>query len=161
MSEKLKIYRVNDDYLNYLRSFDQKIPLNKPNSFPRPFVGILLEMGGNKYVAPLSSQKHNNQADFPIKNKNNEQIATVRFSYMFPVTDSEIQAINYAEIQKTNHKYAMLLRREDSYINRHRERILHLFQDTYTKRVENKFQYPRFCCDFKLLEKALKEFQKK
>lgn len=31
MTEKLKLYRVKDHYLNYLRKFEPKIPINKDN----------------------------------------------------------------------------------------------------------------------------------
>lgn len=51
----MKIYDVNEEYLDFLRSFEEKIMMGK--SFydkDRKFaVGIVLNIGGINYYAPL------------------------------------------------------------------------------------------------------------
>ena len=37
----LKLYRVDDSYLDYLRQVDSRVPINKDSGKARPFVGIL------------------------------------------------------------------------------------------------------------------------
>lgn len=56
MNNKLKLYRVTNHYLNFLREIEPKIPMNKDNGKDRPFVGIVLSVNGIKYIAPLSSK---------------------------------------------------------------------------------------------------------
>ncbi|SDE98984.1 Toxin ToxN, type III toxin-antitoxin system [Sporolituus thermophilus DSM 23256] len=50
MSEIL-MCRIDIAYLNYLRQFDSRVSYN--DSGTRMFVGILLEVNGQKYYAPL------------------------------------------------------------------------------------------------------------
>ena len=44
---------INENYLNYLKSFDKNIR-DKSN---RPYIGIVLKINGKEYFAPLSSPK--------------------------------------------------------------------------------------------------------
>ena len=44
MNDKLKLYRVTDHYLDFLRKVEPKIPENKDNGKARPFVGIILSI---------------------------------------------------------------------------------------------------------------------
>lgn len=67
MNDKLKLYRVTDHYLDFLREVEPKIPKNKDNGKDRPFVGIILSINGVKYIAPLSSQIRKSQSDFKVK----------------------------------------------------------------------------------------------
>ena len=53
----LKIVRVNTNYCDYLRKFDNKVPYNKNEKELRPFVGILFTINDCEYFAPLSSPK--------------------------------------------------------------------------------------------------------
>ena len=74
--EKLKLYFIDDNYIEYLRKFDKKVAYNKiPN---RPYIGVVYTYNNFKYFAPLSSPKNkhllmnNNVIDvFKIKNVNN------------------------------------------------------------------------------------------
>ena len=89
MNDKLKLYHVTDHYLDFLRKVEPKIPENKDNGKARPFVGIILSINGVKYIAPLSSQIRKSQSDFKVKS-GDEQKATIRFAYMFPIVDSAL-----------------------------------------------------------------------
>ena len=53
----LKIVRVNLEYCDYLRKFDNKVAYNKNEKELRPFIGILFQIDTCKYFAPLSSPK--------------------------------------------------------------------------------------------------------
>lgn len=53
----LKIVRVNSDYCEYLRKFDNKVDYNKNEKELRPFIGILFQIDSCEYFAPLSSPK--------------------------------------------------------------------------------------------------------
>ena len=53
----LEIVRVDSNYCDYLRKFDNKVAYNKYEKELRPFIGILFEIDTCKYFAPLSGPK--------------------------------------------------------------------------------------------------------
>lgn len=53
----LKIVRVNPDYCDYLRKFDNKVAYNRNEKELRPFIGILFKIDTCQYFAPLASPK--------------------------------------------------------------------------------------------------------
>ena len=57
MKESLIVVRLDTEYCNYLRKFDNKVPYNYNEKELRPFVGVLFEVNDCKYFAPLSSPK--------------------------------------------------------------------------------------------------------
>ena len=159
MSNKLKLYRINNDYLNFLREIDPKIPMNKDNGHQRPFVGIVLFINGIKYVAPLSSKISKGQTDFKVK-IGNEQKATIRFGYMFPIIENALIEIDYSKEFQLDFKYTALLINEDLYINQHKERIHKIALKTYTNVVTKRFGFENFCCDFANLEAQYHNYNK-
>ena len=53
--KRLKIYFVNDDYIDYLRKFDTKVAYNKGRN--RPYIGVVFTYKNFLYFSPLSSPK--------------------------------------------------------------------------------------------------------
>jgi len=51
----MKILRIDDDYINRLSNFDNRVSYNKKST--RPYVGILFKIESIPYFAPLSSPK--------------------------------------------------------------------------------------------------------
>lgn len=51
----MKFYTVSDAYIRFLKSIDRKVP----NSYAgkKPFIGVVLEVNGHKYLVPLTSYK--------------------------------------------------------------------------------------------------------
>ena len=93
----LKIVRVNSDYCDYLRKYDNKVSYNKFEKELRPFIGILFKIDTCEYFAPLSSpkpkhKKMKNTVDlFKIKN---EELGAVSINTMIPVTNDEYILVN-------------------------------------------------------------------
>ena len=52
--EKLDIFTVDEELIDYYRKFDSRILYTKEN---RKYLGIILEIDSIKYLAPLSSPK--------------------------------------------------------------------------------------------------------
>ena len=52
---KLKIYYIDNNYIDYLRRFDKKVAYNKSKT--RPYVGVVYTFNNQTYFAPLSSPK--------------------------------------------------------------------------------------------------------
>ena len=57
--EKLFFYEIDEQYINYLSQFSEHLFRNAKISqrHTRKYIGILFEINGMKYFAPLSSYK--------------------------------------------------------------------------------------------------------
>ena len=118
----LRIVRVNSEYCDYLRKFDNRVSYNKYEKELRPFIGILFKINSCEYFAPLSSpkEKHKkmkNTVDF-FKIKNGE-LGAVNFNNMIPVDKEYYNVINLNK-KITNLeqlKYQKLLREQLDWLN--------------------------------------------
>ena len=85
----LRIVRVDSDYCDYLRKFDNKVAYNKNEKELRPFIGILFEIDNFEYFAPLSSPKEKHKS---MKNTldffkiDGGELGAVNFNNMIPVS---------------------------------------------------------------------------
>ena len=61
MNESLILVKLDTDYCNYLRQFDEKVPYNYNEKELRPFIGVLFKIDDLMYFAPLSSPKLKHQ----------------------------------------------------------------------------------------------------
>lgn len=55
MTKSLKIYYLDENYINYLGKYDSKVAYNK--KMTRPYVGVVYTFNELNYFAPLSSCK--------------------------------------------------------------------------------------------------------
>lgn len=51
----MRLCYIKDSYIAFLKQYDQKVPDNKNEQ--RPYIGVILEIKGKTYYAPLSSPK--------------------------------------------------------------------------------------------------------
>lgn len=172
----MKWVNVNEDYLNYLRSFEKRIPeTNYGDDRYKPFFGILFEKDEFYYITQIShpKTKHHkmkNQKDFykiydPKSSK--RLIAVVNLNYMFPILKSEVYPFEKSKIDQyrtfksisEKNKYISLLNAELAFIN-----TLNLdkeAQDLY----KIKYDYPdsklaKRCMDYQNLELIGSKFKK-
>ena len=68
MNDSLILVRLDTDYCNYLRKFDEKVPYNYNKKELRPFIGVLFTIDSLMYFAPLSSPKTNGFRDTDLEN---------------------------------------------------------------------------------------------
>lgn len=161
----LKIVKVNSEYCDYLRKFDNKIPYNKNEKELRPFIGILFEIDNCEYFAPLSSPKlkHKNMKNtidfFKIKNG---ELGAVNFNNMIPVNGKNyvLLDLNKKMTKIDDFKYQNLLKEQLNWLNSHYYQVKNKSFKLYT--LYNNGKLPKNikerCCDFKLLEKKCKEY---
>ena len=98
----IKFYDIDKNYINYLKTIDNKIP-NIECSINNKFVcGIVLNINNINYYAPISSRKEIQRTNFPIYNKHNDIIATIRFCFMFPAIASLLVEKNFKLIDGTD-----------------------------------------------------------
>ena len=152
--ELLRIYRMKDQYIRYLKRHDDRVQNNKNKR--RPYVGIVLKVGSYQYFVPLESPKPNHagiKAGKHILKIDGGKLGIMGFNNMIPAHFSAIEVIDINA--EPDVKYAELLRRQASFINRHKADIFSKASGTYydVTTGKNKFLM-KISCDFKILEKA-------
>lgn len=156
--ETLKIYHVTDKYIRFLKGLDKRVQDNKDRK--RPYVGVVLYVGSFKYFVPMESPKPNHAKIKPgrhIMKLDDGKLGLLGFNNMIPVHDEAIIPFNIDDEQDT--KYAELLRRQVTVINRNKADIYDHATKTYYNVVNKKNKFlENICCDFKKLESACKRY---
>lgn len=154
----LRIYRIDDKYIRFLKSRDYRVQSNKNKR--RPYVGVVLFVGSYQYFVPMESPKPNHatmKAGSHILKIDQGQYGLLGFNNMIPVHQSALIAFDIDN--EPDPKYAELLRRQASWINRNKSQVMEHASRTYFKRVNQKNDfYDKICCDFKKLEKACNQY---
>ena len=153
----VKFYDVDETYIDYLKTFDDKIPNIRYISNNKFVTGILLNIDDFEYYAPVSSFNIKQRTNFIIKDHDNTAISSVRFSFMFPVPaqikNKVLVLKNFSNETEQNRNF---LRKELNYINRHINDVKRIASNVYKRRIQGQQLYTMNCCDFKLLEEKCK-----
>lgn len=156
--ESLKLYRISDKYIRFLKSRDSRVQDNKNRH--RPYVGVVLYVGDHRYFVPMESPKPNHANIKPgrhIMKIDNGKLGLLGFNNMIPVHDAAL--ISFDIDKEPDVQYAELLRRQISFINRSKADVLHHASQTYFSAVHKKNAFLlKICCDFKKLEYASKQY---
>lgn len=152
--EPLRIYRIEDKYIRFMRSRDSRVQDNKNRH--RPYVGVVLYVGNFRYFVPMESPKPNHEKIKPgrhIMKLEGGKLGLLGFNNMIPVPDSAL--ISFDIGKEPDAQYAELLRRQAAFINRNKADVLSHASQTYYAVVnkQNSFLLG-ICCDFKKLERA-------
>lgn len=129
MYKKIKIVKVNSNYCDYLRKFDNRVVYNAGNKELRPFVGILFKIDKCEYFAPLSSPKEKHKK---LKNTidllkiNNGEYGVVNFNNMIPVTQENyiVFDLNDKPTNKQEKFRIDLLRNQLRWLTTHKKRYI-------------------------------------
>ena len=95
--ETLKIYRVSDKYIRFLKSRDNRVQDNKNRR--RPYVGVVLYVGTYKYFVPMESPKPNHQNLKPgrhLMKLDGGKLGLLGFNNMIPVNDAALISFDIA-----------------------------------------------------------------
>lgn len=162
MTKNLKIYYIDDKYVNYLRKFDAKVAYNKSET--RPYVGVVYTFNEFTYFAPLSSPKpkHITMAEkaidiFKIDGGN---LGIVNINNMIP---TPIECLKEVLPTITDSKYKALIENQTTFLNDHRQKLLNKVK-VFRAQADKGFLPQRVqerCCNFKLLEEKCVEYTKK
>lgn len=156
--ESLKIYRIDDKYIRFLKSRDSRVQDNKNRH--RPYVGVVLYVGDFRYFVPMESPKPNHANIKPgrhILKLDGGKLGLLGFNNMIPVNDDALISFNVDD--EPDKQYAELLRRQITYINRNKANVLGHASSTYFNVVSKRNNFLlRICCDFKKLEKACTQY---
>lgn len=167
MKESLLLVKLNVDYCNYLRRFDNKVPFNFDEKELRPFVGVLFEVNNYMYFAPLSSPKPKH---LKLKTKldflkiDNGKLGAINFNNMLPVIENNIVKLDLDKecLTEGEEKYKNLLKEQIYWLNRNDEKLYGRSKKLYDKYVNGTLDknIANRCCNFKLLEEKCKEYNK-
>ena len=156
----MKLYTVSTEYIDYLYSFDHNVLFNKKGM--RPYVGILLEIKGNKFYAPLSSpkEKHKTMAEsvdvFKIRKGFR---GVVNLNNMIPVINSQIKKLNIESVSSEKYKQILYdqirdLNKNERLIKR-KAKIVYRVATSEPKSNEERKLKERCCKLNILMEKAV------
>ena len=152
----LKFYDVDENYIDYLKTIDSKVPDIRYITNNKFVTGILISINDCEYFAPVSSFNVQQRTNFLIYDRT-RTISSVRFSFMFPVpTKIKSKVIYQKDFAKETNQQQIFLRKELNYINKHLSEVLKKANDIYKGRIDNKEFFVTNCCNFKLLEEKCK-----
>ena len=167
LMEELKIYTLSKRYYNYIKHFDSKVPRSSGSKEKRPFVGVVLEINGCNYFAPLTSPKPKhlrmrNMEDF--HKIEGGKLGAINFNNMIPIPMKEVSKadldIKITDTESTK-KYKRLLENQRRWCNDHRTQIRDKAANLHE--VVNKPEKAHLkerCCNFELLEDKCIEYER-
>ena len=157
---KLKLYCIEEDYIEFLRKYDKRVAYNKGSK--RPYVGIVYTYEKNNYFAPLSSPKEKHKKlsrkNIDIFKIENGNLGIININNMIPCNMFVLTEI-LPSLEKS--KYKTLLENQIEYINAHKEYLVHkikLFMKRYKEKTLQKNIVDR-CCNFELLENIYNNYK--
>ena len=160
----LKFFTVEDSYIQYLKGFDTNVPNNYSST--KPFIGVLFDINGLDYIAPLTSAKpkhakirNSNPAAFKVfdGSTTGDLLALVQLNNMIPVRKENISKF---DVKSRDIKYQFLLLKEINYIRTNRDKLLKKASKLYDLVVNKKISnFVNISCDFKLLESASSNYK--
>ena len=147
----MKFYDIDENYVKYLQTIDKQIP-NIHYSTNNKFVcGVVLEINGTKFYAPISHTIKKFQTSLLIYDKN-RPISSIRFSFMLPAYDEVLKEKNFKEIATQDQNYANIITAEYDYCLHHQDDIYQKANAVYKIGCNKDHHLNYTCCDFLKLE---------
>ncbi len=172
----MRLYSVTDEYIKYLRKFDNRVYDNKEDkrTVMRKYLGIVLKINQLNYYIPMSSPKNSDYKNNEIRKSiipiiriiSYEEIdnipvlkRTLRISNMIPVPDSEL--ILYEPKSENNKNYKILIEKELEFIGKNEDIIKKYANILYKQKINDyDVSYIKNVVNFKLLEEKCIEYKK-
>jgi len=162
--KKLKFYTVSEKYVDYLRTFDNKVPILHKSLFPQPFVGVVLEISENNFFVPLfvikkSRSKLKKHPDFLRIEQG--KLGGFNFSQMIPISTSEISEVSVNLIN--DKRYRKILNKQLRWCNTWRndakiEEKADSLYHSYLNETLTQIRYNK-CCNFPNLIKVSEKYE--
>ena len=155
----LAFYDVDKDYVKYLKTIDPKVPNVTYDSNNKFVCGVVFELNGICYYAPVSHMTNKQRTNLLIYD-GEAAIASIRFAFMFPAYESVLYQKDFSVIAKTDPKYANLLAKEYGFCVAHSNDIYSKASSVYRIGCNKNHILNVNCCDFRKLEEHYKKFIK-
>lgn len=161
MTKTLKIYYLDENYINYLRQFDKKVAYNKNQT--RPYIGVVYSFNGYNYFAPLSSPKPKhlsmNEKAIDIFKIDRGKLGIVNINNMIPTPIECISEV--LPTLKENDTYKTLIKKQTTFLNDNKNSLFRKVIQ-FRKQADKGYLPERIkerCCNFALLEEKCKEYE--
>ena len=186
--KEYSFYSIDSNYLKYLYSVDREVYYDpKYKIYTKPYVGIITGIKNHKYFIPLTSAKPKHKKwknvsnehfliyeiikkdinDITVNNdiykkgqKEGESLhvlSVLDIKKMIPLAENCYKKIDIENLE--DEKFQLLLKRELAFCKEHKNKILKRVKKFYNMQMESK-TISFASCNFKLLEKAMKEYKK-
>lgn len=159
----MELFKVDINYCNYLHYYEEKIPYIKDEKENRPFIGVVLNVNGKNFFAPLTSPKRkhiimNDMQDF-LK-IDGGRLGGINLNNMMPIPRRYLESINIKYL--TDIKYKRMLKNQIRWINQNELRIHNRARNLYYLILNGHAteELKKRCCNFRLLEKKCEDFMK-
>ena len=159
---KLRFYEIDEKYIDFLSHYSEHLFHNAKiqQNYSRKYIGILFEINGMKYFAPLSSfkPKHKRLSE-TIDFIKIGDMAVINLNNMIPVPGGIYVPKN--PNLETDQQYKNLLNNERRIIKQRTEQIINNAHSVYNHKLTNdeKSKLSQRCNDFRLLEEKCREFK--
>lgn len=158
--DNIRFYEIRTQYIDYLVPYAPHLFHNskKGQANQRKYIGIVLQVNGMDYFAPLSSFKPKHEGMDFIKVL---RYAVINLNNMFPVPPSERVYVDFVAIKDPSYKSLLLA--EYRYIKSIQTKIQKNAVTLYNHKLTkgNSTSLARRCNDFSLLEAKCKCYKKK
>lgn len=159
----MELYKVDIEYCNYLHYYEPKITYIENEKENRPFIGVVLNVNGKNFFAPLTSPKKKHlmmkdMQDFLKIDKG--RLGGINLNNMMPIPRRYLEKIDLKALKDI--KYKNMLRNQIKWINQNELRIHNRARNLYYL-ISNGHTTKELlirCCDFKLLEKKCDDFMR-
>jgi len=159
----LRFYDVDLHYVQWLKSIDQQIPDIQYSNNNKFVCGVVLDINGVNYYAPISSNTRVYRTSLPIYDTTSiphRIISTIRFSFMFPASSSVLTELDFSKIRTLNPQYASLLQKEWEYCKNNESAIHNKAMQVYRIGCNSNHVLNYTCCKFDILEKRFTEWSR-
>ena len=148
----LDFYYVDKSYIDYLKSIDSKVPDVDYETHHKFVCGIVLDIFGISYYAPISHSTQKFRTSMLILDDKNVPIASIRFSFMFPAPDNVLSKLDFKKIGSTDPYYERILQKEYFFCKSNESAIMEKALEVY--KIGTNLEHKLFnrCCDFRKLE---------
>lgn len=165
MINNIKLVKIDKEYCRYLNNFDKRVSYNWKSKENRPYIGVLFEVNGCKYFAPLTSPKPKHlkmREMFDFIPLDHGKLGAVNFNNMIPVTMENVSILKLTKDEFKDEKYLILLIKQLRWLERNKDKLYN-----YSKRLYEMFLLDKLdvnvknrCCNFTLLEEKCREYNK-
>ncbi|MCM1258769.1 MAG: type III toxin-antitoxin system ToxN/AbiQ family toxin [Roseburia sp.] len=168
--KRLNLYLIDMKYIRNLAKVDDRVMSVSPQAGKetRPFVGIVIICGMQKYCIPLSSPKPKhksmkNDIDFTKIMDGEKLIGVLNFNNMIPVDESCIIPLNLRIAKKDDaatRSYKKMAAKQLDWCQHNQEAIVKKANKLYAMVQSERTSgfLKRRCCDFKKLEAVLRKW---
>jgi len=164
----LKFYTVSTAYLDHLQAVEPKVYYSTGDGYisAKPYIGIVLDVAGHKFIAPLTSYKPKQDgiksssfSVFKLHERGNpsNKLGMISLNNMIPILDAEISLLDL-NAQKEN--YRRMLYKQFEFIKANsdeiKDRAAKLHHQVTVMRTTF---YVKISCDFNAMIDASKTFK--